>query len=67
VTALNMVTFLLAFAVQFGVGAIIDLWPVVNDHYAPGGYRVAFGMCWLLQVASVAWLAHAERSNLRRS
>ena len=67
VTALNMVTFLLAFAVQFGVGAIIDLWPVVDDRFAPGGYRVAFGMCWLLQVASVAWLAHAERSNLRRS
>jgi hypothetical protein len=62
-----MVTFLLAFAVQFGVGAIIDLWPVVDDRFAPGGYRVAFGMCWLLQVASVAWLAHAERSNLRRS
>ena len=67
VTALNMVTFLLAFAVQFGVGAIIDLWPVVDDRFAPDGYRVAFGMCWLLQVASVAWLAHAERSNLRRS
>jgi sugar phosphate permease len=67
VTALNMVTFLLAFGVQFGVGAIINLWPVVDDRYAPGAYRVAFGICWLLQVASVAWLAHAERNRLRRS
>ena len=67
VTALNMVTFLLAFGVQFGVGAIINLWPVVDDRYAPGAYRVAFGICWLLQVASIAWLAHAERNRLRRS
>jgi hypothetical protein len=67
VTALNMVTFLLAFAVQFGVGAIINLWPVIDGRYAPVGYRVAFGICWLLQVASVAWLAHAERNRLRRS
>jgi len=67
VTALNMVTFLLAFVVQFGVGAIVNLWPVIGDRYAPDGYRVAFGVFWLLQVASVAWLAHAERNRLRRS
>lgn len=66
VTALNMVTFVLAFAVQFGVGAIINLWPVTDGRYAPDGYRVAFGACWLLQVASVAWLAYAERGGLRR-
>ena len=67
VTALNMVSFMLAFAVQSGVGAIINLWPVVDGHFALGGYRVAFGLCWLLQVASLAWLAHAERIGLRRS
>ncbi|HEU0289464.1 MAG TPA: MFS transporter [Burkholderiales bacterium] len=67
VTALNMVSFMLAFAVQSGVGAIINLWPVVDGHFALGGYRVAFGICWLLQVASVAWLAYAERNRLRRS
>jgi MFS family permease len=66
VTALNMVTFLLAFAVQAGVGAIINLWPVVDGRYATDGYRAAFGLCWLLQVASVAWLAYAERGALRR-
>jgi predicted MFS family arabinose efflux permease len=66
VTALNMVTFLLAFAVQAGVGAIINLWPVVDGRYATDGYRAAFGLCWLLQVASVAWLAYAERGGLRR-
>ena len=66
VTALNTVTFLLAFAVQYGVGAIIDLWPVVDGHYALDGYRTAFALCWLMQVAAVAWLAYAEWSGLRR-
>jgi MFS family permease len=66
VTALNMITFMLAFAVQFGVGAIIDLWPVVDGRYALDGYRTAFGLCWLLQVAAVGWLAYAERDRLRR-
>lgn len=66
VTALNMVTFSLAFAVQYGVGAIIDLWPVTDGRYAPEGYRAAFALCWVLQVAAVAWLAYSERGALRR-
>ena len=61
VTALNMVMFMLAFAVQYGVGAIIDLWPVTDGRYALEGYRAAFGLCWLLQAAAVAWLFYAER------
>lgn len=65
VTALNMVTFLLAFAVQAGVGAIINLWPAVDGHYAVEGYGTAFALCWLLQAASVIWLAYAERRSLR--
>jgi predicted MFS family arabinose efflux permease len=67
VTALNMIMFLLAFAVQAGVGAIINLWPVLDDRYAPEGYRTAFGLCWLLQAAAVAWLAVGERHDLRRA
>jgi MFS family permease len=67
VTALNMVTFLVAFAVQFGVGAILDQWPVSEGRYAPEGYRTAFALCWLMQVAAVAWLAYAERRGLRRA
>jgi len=65
-TALNMFTFLLAFAVQYGVGAIIGLWPVTDGRYAVEGYRAAFGLCWVLQAAAVAWLAYSERGALRR-
>lgn len=66
VTALNLVTFSLAFVVQFGVGAVIDLWPVVDGRYALAGYGWAFGVCWVLQAASVAWLVYAERAAMGR-
>ena len=66
VTALNMVMFFLAFAIQLGVGAIINLWPVIDGRYAVDGYRAAFALCWLMQVAAMGWLACAERSRLRR-
>ena len=67
ITALNMFTFLAAFAVQYGVGAIIGLWPVTDGRYAVEGYRAAFGLCWVLQAAAVAWLAYAERVSWRVS
>lgn len=60
VTALNLVTFALAFVVQFGVGAIINWWPVVDGRYAVEGYQVSFVLCWLAQLVSVVWLGYAE-------
>ena len=65
VTALNLVTFSCAFAVQFGVGAIINLWPVVDGRYAIDAYRASFGVCWALQVLSVITLGYAERGAMR--
>ncbi len=65
VTAINLVTFSLAFAVQYGVGAIIGQWPVIDGRYAVEGYRAAFALCWVLQALSVAWLWHAERRAMR--
>jgi MFS family permease len=64
VTAVNLVTFSIAFAAQFGVGAIINLWPVVDARYAVDGYRVSFALCWALQVLSVVWLWYAERAAM---
>ncbi len=65
VTAVNLVTFTCAFAVQFGVGAILDRWPVIDGRYALEGYRTAFALCWCLQAVSVAWLWHRERAAMR--
>lgn len=64
VTALNLVTFSLAFAAQFGVGLIINLWPVVDGRYALAGYQASFALCGLLQIAAVAWLFHVERAGI---
>jgi MFS family permease len=65
VTAVNLVTFSIAFVVQFGVGAIINLWPVVDGHYAVEGYRASFVLCWAMQLMSVVWLWYAERGAMR--
>jgi len=65
VTAVNLVTFSIAFAAQFGVGAIINLWPVVDARYAVDGYRVSFALCWALQALSVGWLWCAERDAIK--
>ena len=64
VTAVNLVTFSLAFVVRFGVGAIINLWPVIDGRYASEGYRAAFALCWVLQFISVVWLGYRERAAM---
>lgn len=54
--ALNMPSFLGAFAVQWGVGAIIGRWPeTAAGGYHPAGYQTAFRVILLLQVISALW------------
>ncbi len=61
-TGLNLLVFLGAFAIQWGVGAIVDLWPpTANGGYATAGYSAAFGVLVVLQIAGFVWFA------LRRS
>jgi len=60
-TAVNLLVFVAAFSAQWGIGAIINLWPGTADGgYAPAGYRAAFGMMLLLQVASMLWFIFAS-------
>jgi MFS family permease len=55
-TALNLVVFMAAFAAQWGIGAVIALWPVAeNGAFAVQGYRAGFGMLAALQVAGLGW------------
>ncbi len=67
ITALNLVTFSTAFVVQFGVGAVINLWPVIDGRYAVEGYRTALTLCWSVQAASVGWLGWMEYRATARS
>ena len=56
VTALNVLVFFGAFAVQWGVGKIIDLWPqVAPGHFAPEGYQAAFLIVAAAQAAGLLW------------
>ena len=56
-TALNLLVFLGAFAIQWGVGAIVNYWPsAYRDGYSPFGYSVAFGFFLFLQLPGYLWI-----------
>ncbi len=61
-TANNMMSFSGAFIVQWGIGAVINLWPVEGQHYAFEGYRAAFGIMVVLQVLAFMAVALARKS-----
>lgn len=61
-TAINFLVFVGAFAVQWGLGAIINLWPAEGGQYPVVAYRAALGACVVFQVVALAWYA----SGLRR-
>jgi predicted MFS family arabinose efflux permease len=54
-TAVNLLLFLTAFAVQYAIGAIIDLFPATASGYSPDSYRWAFGVFLALQLLSLLW------------
>jgi len=53
---INVLVFGFAFLSQYGIGAIIDLWPVdPNGAYALEGYRAGFGLVFLLVLLAYIW------------
>lgn len=54
-TILNVQVFMGAFIIQWGIGAIIELWPTTEIGYDPASYQVAIGVLVLLQFAGLAW------------
>ena len=61
-TALNLLVFVAAFAAQWGIGSIIELWPTtVDGGYAPAGYQAAFGIMLVLQTLALIWFFLAGR------
>ena len=56
-----------AFAAQWGVGAIINMWPgTAGGGYAPPGYQAAFSMLLLQQLLAVLWFILASLIYDRR-
>jgi sugar phosphate permease len=63
VTSLNLFAFGGAFAAQWGMGAVLDLFPAERDgSFTLAGYQWAFGIMLLLQLAALLWIG-ARRSS----
>ena len=56
-TGLNLLVFVAAFSAQWGVGAVIELWPNTLTGYDSQGYRAGFGLLLALQVTAGLWFA----------
>lgn len=56
-TASNVLLFGCSFLFQWGIGAVLRLYPVTDGRYAPEGYAAAFLFLGVLQLAALAWLA----------
>ena len=55
-TGVNLLVFICAFAAQWGIGAIINLWPgTATGGYAPPGYQAGFAMMLCLQAVALLW------------
>jgi MFS family permease len=63
-TAVNLLLFLTAFAVQYAIGAIIDLFPSTAEGYSPEGYRWSFGVFLAIQLVALAWYLSGRRALL---
>jgi len=67
-TGLNVMVFMVAFGGQWGIGEIINLWPILPDgRYAPASYQAAFGLMLALQVFSVIWFILAGMRIQRKA
>lgn len=66
-TGVNLLVFVVAFAGQWAIGAIIGMWPVSEaGNYALPGYRAGFGVFLGLQLLSLVWFFVACRIIRRR-
>jgi predicted MFS family arabinose efflux permease len=63
-TAQNMLTFIAAFAAQWGVGAIINRWAAAEDgRYDPAGHQTALLVMLTIEVAALLWFLFPRRNS----
>ena len=63
-TASNVLMFGFSFAFQWGIGAVLRLYPVSDGRYAPEGYAMALWILVALQCATLAWLLPMRQPRL---
>ncbi len=67
-TGVNLMVFAAAFALQWGMGEVINLWPTTPDGgYAAPGYSTALSAAFILQSIALAWLVVGRRFKRRAS
>jgi hypothetical protein len=62
-TASNVLMFGFSFLFQWGIGAVLRLYPVADGRYAPEGYAMAFAILGVLQLVAIAWLLPMRESR----
>jgi len=60
-TGVNVFGFSGMFLGQWGMGAVLDLWPESGAGYAPQAYHWVLGIGWAMQFAGLAWLWSGRR------
>ena len=66
-TILNVQVFMGAFIIQWGIGAIIELWPTTEIGYDPASYQVAIGVLVLMQAAGLVWYLLSQQLIKKQS
>ena len=61
--ALNLLHVTAAFAVQYAIGLVIQLWPAEAGHYPEEAYQTALGLNLALQAAAFLWFIRPERKT----
>lgn len=63
-TALNLMVFIGAFAIQWGIGLVIEFWELPDGAgYDPAGYKVALLLVGILQVLAFLWFIRPVRQK----
>jgi predicted MFS family arabinose efflux permease len=62
-STMNLLVFVGAFAIQAGVGAVINHFTPPGARFAPEGYQVALGLFFVLQVAGWLWFVVTRRKD----
>ena len=60
-TILNVQVFMGAFIIQWGIGAIIELWPTTEIGYDSASYQVAIGVLVSMQAAGLVWYLFSQQ------
>ncbi|GIX47301.1 MAG: membrane protein [Candidatus Tectimicrobiota bacterium] len=67
-TALNVLVFVAAFLCQYGMGAMIALWPpAAGGGYVLAAYRASFGALLGLQALAYLWMVWPRHDGTRRT